>query len=142
MLIDRHRLSATERSFIFIHAAHQEPTLQHQVPASASTVSAPLPAAEVEELVEAGIAADDSEQRSLAILELAKAPVEQSLGGLGRILRENRDRRSRLTALEALMHLPDTEPVRAERQRLLEMLSGDPDTYISEAVRAATAASG
>ncbi len=101
----------------------------------------PLPAAHFATLVEAGISADDSEQRSLAILELAQAPVEQSLGGLIRILRENRDARSRLTALEALLGLPDSPQVREQRQRILELLSRDPDERLATAARRGAIAS-
>ncbi|MEO6080054.1 MAG: hypothetical protein ABIQ86_09785 [Steroidobacteraceae bacterium] len=92
-------------------------------------------------LIDAGIAADDSEQRSLAIEELSRAPVDQSLAGLGRILRENRDTRSRRSALEALMGLPDSPLVREQQRQLLELLTSDADANMAEAARNAAAAS-
>ncbi len=125
---------------MLVPAVHREPDLQQGEPDSGTAVAEPLPADQLAALIDAGIGADDSEQRSLAILELSRAPVEQSLPGLGRILRENRDRRSRMTALEALLRLPDSPLVREQRHRLLDMLSRDPDTDMAEAVRAASAA--
>lgn len=98
----------------------------------------PLPAEHLAALIEAGINADDSEQRSLAIIELSLAPVEQSLPALARILMESRDSRSRLTALEQLLRLPDSPLVRENRLRLLAQLVRDPDHFVAAAARAAT----
>ncbi len=95
----------------------------------------PLPAEYLAELTAAGIGADDSEQRSLAIAQLEHAPVEQSLPAFIRILVENRDTRSRITAVEALARLPDSALVRASRQPLLARLSHDPDSYVAAAAR-------
>ena len=101
-----------------------------------------LPTDQFEELVEAGISADDSEQRSLAIEELARAPAVQVVGGLSRILREDRDHRSRRTALDVLIHLPAIPAVAEKRRALLEMLTADSDTNIAETARAAAANAG
>lgn len=114
--------------------------LQPSEPAPA-TVAVLLPPDQLAALIEAGIEADDSEQRSLAILELAQAPIEQSLGALDRILRENRDRRSRITALHSLMRLQDSPLVRERRQLLLDLLSRDSDAGFAEVARAASAGS-
>jgi hypothetical protein len=118
------------------------PDPQAREPGSGVTATQPLPAAELAALIDAGINAEDSEQRSLAILELAGAPVDQSLGALATILRENRDRRSRLTALEALLRLPELPQVRDQRRHLLDLLARDPDAGIAEAARAVAVASG
>lgn len=97
----------------------------------------PLPPERLAELTEAGIGADDSEQRSLAIAELALAPAEQSLPALVRILRENRDTRSRISALEVLMQLPDVPAVRDSRPALLARLARDADSHVADAARVA-----
>ncbi len=97
----------------------------------------PVAAEYFEALVERSINADDSEERSLAIVELSHAPVEQALPALARILRENRDSRSRITALEQLMQLPDSPQVHDRRTQLLAQLVRDEDHFVAEAARAA-----
>jgi hypothetical protein len=131
--------TSTPDGSLIVPALHQQAAVPADGTDAAAPLPKPLPAAHLATLVEAGISADDSEQRSLAIMELAQAPVEQSLAGLIRILRENRDTRSRMTALEALMGLPDSPQVREQRQQLLDLLSRDPDTSFAAAVRAAAA---
>lgn len=113
------------------------PVAEEPAPAaSAGADRKPIAAEHFEELVDHGINADDSEQRSLAIVELSQAPVEQVLPALARILRENRDSRSRITALEQLMQLPDSPQVRDRRDQLLAQLVRDEDHFVAEAARA------
>jgi hypothetical protein len=119
-------------------ASAPAPVAAESVAAAAELpVRQPVAADYFDELVEDGIYADDSEQRSLAIVELSQAPVEQALPALQRILRENRDSRSRITALEQLMQLPDSPEVADSRRQLLAQLARDEDHFVAEAARMA-----
>lgn len=116
-------------------------TFDNQADATRRVIPAPahirLESDQLEALLAAGIASDDSEQRSLAIQELAQAPQDQLVEGLTRILTESHDRRSRLAGIGELVKLPPTPDVLEPRAALLAELTRDTDAVIADAALSA-----